>query len=57
MEHIKLRDWAFLVVCLAYIAVNFWIWSLHPTQMQLLLISAPLGMCAFGAMLWLAMRE
>jgi hypothetical protein len=43
---------------MGFIGFNFVLWSLPLTQLQLFLISVPLGAAAFAAFLWyLLLRE
>jgi hypothetical protein len=50
-------EWILIVGVLAYVAVNFFLWSLPMTQFQLFCISVPLGLCAFLAILWYVGRR
>jgi len=44
-------------VLVAFVGLNFWLWSLPIPQLQLFLLSLPLGIGAFFAFLKYAMRE
>jgi uncharacterized membrane protein len=39
-----------------YVAVNLYLWTLHQSQIVLLLQSAPLGLVYFLAFFWYVMR-
>jgi hypothetical protein len=43
-----------VVLTILFIAINLYLWSLPITQLQLLLISGPLGVIHFSLFLWLA---
>jgi predicted Na+-dependent transporter len=49
---LKLRDWLLVAAVIGFVAVNFFVWSRHPTPVQLLLISFPMGAAAFAAFFW-----
>lgn len=54
---LTIRDWAVSLATLAFVGLNFFLWSLPITQAQLFLISLPLGVVAFAAFIWLAPQK
>jgi nitrogen fixation-related uncharacterized protein len=49
---LKVRDWLLLAAVIAFVAINFFVWSRHPTPVQLLLISVSMGVVAYAAFFW-----
>jgi hypothetical protein len=54
---LSVRDWILTVAVLAFVAVNFFLWSLPISQYQLFLITAPLGFAALIAFTYFAPRQ
>jgi hypothetical protein len=51
------RDWIVTLAVIAFVAGNFYLWSLPISQSQLFLISVPLGVVAFAAFMRFAPRK
>ena len=51
------RDWIVTLAVIAFVAGNFYLWSLSISQSQLFLISVPLGVVAFAAFMRFAPRK
>jgi hypothetical protein len=54
---LTLRDWIVTLAVLAFTGLNFFLWSLPISQMQLFFITAPLGMVALVVFMWFAPRS
>jgi nitrogen fixation-related uncharacterized protein len=54
---LKGRDWLLVAAGIAFVAVNFFIWSRHPTPLQLFLIAVLLGAAAITAFFWHVTRR
>jgi hypothetical protein len=54
---LTLRDWIVTLAVLAFVGLNFYLWSLPISQVMLFLISLPLGVVALAAFMWFAPRK
>jgi predicted membrane protein len=54
---LKGRDWLLVAAGIAFVAVNFFIWSRHPTPLQLFLSAVLLGAAAITAFFWHVTRR
>jgi hypothetical protein len=54
---LTLRDWIVALAVLAFVGLNFYLWSLPISQTMLFLISLPLGVVALAAFMWFAPRK
>lgn len=46
------REWLLILAVLAFVALNVFLWTLPISQVQLFLVSVPLGMGAFAGFIW-----
>jgi hypothetical protein len=54
---LTLRDWIVILAVLAFTGLNFFLWSLPISQLELFFISAPLGAAALALFMWFAPRK
>jgi hypothetical protein len=51
------RDWIVNLAVIAFVALNFYLWSLPISQRELFLMVVPLGLAAFAAFMRFAPRN
>ena len=50
------RDWQLTGMVVAFVAFNFYLWSLPLTPERLFVIATPIGVGVFALFLWLVRR-
>jgi hypothetical protein len=54
---LTLRDWIVILAVLAFVGLNFFLWSLPISQLELFFVTVPLGVVALAAFMWFAPRK